>query len=176
MRYMRRTRPLNALLTCAVVGLASLAAAQEPFAFTPNHTHPAYKTMQAVCQLRIGKASGSGTLVGVRDDLALILTCRHVAQRVGAEAVVSWPLADNQQMTGVVTEIVPRQPDKETDKLGRFSTDLAIVICRRPKGVDPVRVTSFMPGEGPYIAMGWRAGLFRLAISPTADERPDAPR
>lgn len=165
---------LKTWLVVLLIGLvAAVCSAQQPHAFTPDHTHPAFKTMQAVCTLRVGGGSGSGTLVGVRDDLALILSCRHVCRQVGNEVVVSWPLADGQQSTGIVTEIIDRNPAEELDALGRFSTDLAIVVCRRPRGVEPVPIGQFAPGEGPYVAMGWRAQLFRVAISPTAAERPD---
>jgi hypothetical protein len=137
-------RWLVALLHVAV--LVSASHGQSPYA--------------AVCELRAPSHTGSGTLIGTNGDTALILSCRHVCERVGNQLTVRFPWAGNQQMPGRVEAIVAG---------GGFNTDLALLICKRPQNVQPVQVVSY-PNDfdwssGRWISAGWRSGQMRIATA-----------
>jgi hypothetical protein len=79
---------------------------------------------------------------------------------VGNKLTVRFPWAGNQQFVGRVVEVIP----------GRgFDTDLALLVCQRPKGVNPVEVRSyeneFAWSKGRWISAGWRSGQMRIATA-----------
>ena len=38
---------------------------------------------RAVCQIRMPECQGSGTLIAVHGNVGLVLSCRHVCERIG---------------------------------------------------------------------------------------------
>lgn len=133
----------------------------EPFVATIPQPVPAeFRHYKAICHIDTGWSEGSGTLVGTRDDgTALVLSCRHVNQKVGQVVTVTWPLAGGQQSAGVVYEVIPGSG---------FDTDLALVVCQRPAGVAPIGISAFDPEAGPFVGAGWRDGNLRVAVSDVA--------
>jgi S1-C subfamily serine protease len=103
----------------------------------------------SICQIRVGGGQGSGTLIAIKDGKALILTCRHVAQDVDAAAKLEWLGAGGQVTTGNVLAIVNGS---------EFNSDLALIVCDAPDGLQPVRVAKFDPTNGPWHGVGWRGG------------------
>lgn len=150
------------LAICFGVGVVARVQGAEPYAFpVPRGEAPAsYRPYRAVCHIDVGDAAGSGVLVGTRQDgTALVLSCRHVNQTVGQVVTVSWPLAGGQKSAGVVYEVI---------RGNGFDTDLALVVCQRPVGVDPIKVAAFDPAAGPFVGAGWRDGQLRIAVADVA--------
>jgi hypothetical protein len=116
---------------------------------------------EAVCRLNLSGWQGSGTLVAVNGDRALILSCRHVNPQVGAKVKVTWPA------TGEVTEGVAIAVVRAT---GDFQSDLAFVMSTRPQGIDPVEITKFDPSNGPWTCLGYKGEQFYVSIARTAKE------
>jgi len=108
---------------------------------------------------------GSGTLVGVAGDAALVLTCRHVTEREGYACELFW--RNGEKTNGWVASVPAPVQGNE------FSNDLALVICERPKGVKPVPVVKFNPDDGPFYSIGYRRGELLMAVSRTAKEPGD---
>jgi hypothetical protein len=149
------------------LGIGVVARGAEPFVATiPIPVPEEYRQYKAICHIDVGWGSGSGTLIGTREDgAALVLSCRHVNQKVGQVVTVTWPLAGGQQSAGVVYEVIPGNG---------FDTDLALVVCQRPVAVDPVKVTGFDPTAGPFVAAGWRDNRLRVAVADVAALRSQA--
>jgi len=82
----------------------------------------------SICEIRIGRSGGSGTLIAVSETQALVLTCQHVAERPGMTVRINWA-ATGEQSEGKVLAI------------GANRLDIAVVICPRPTGLLPVPVT-----------------------------------
>jgi hypothetical protein len=102
---------------------------------------------------------GSGTLIGLNGNRALVLTCRHVAEQVGNDVTCNWLWAGRQSTPGRVVAVVPG---------GGFDTDLALVVCGRPNGIAPMIVTSYAPAYGPWVSAGFRDGKLRYAFASSA--------
>lgn len=106
----------------------------------------------SICELHVQSHSGSGTLVAVHGDRALVLTARHVAVRLNEPVRVSWPWAGNQVRPGRVCAIVSGEG---------YDTDLALVHTYKPTGVPVIPVASFSASQGPWLAAGFRRGEMR---------------
>lgn len=145
-----------------VVTFVRMATA-EPWAYNPPQSNrQAYKPYQGVCHIKAGNVQGSGTLIATRGGTALVLSCRHVNEVEGARVTISWPLAGNQVTPGTVHKVI-RGED--------WGTDIAVIICRRPAGVAPIRVVKFNADHGPWVGAGWRSGQLRVAVSKQAEQR-----
>jgi S1-C subfamily serine protease len=115
-------RVFLAVLTAAMVlALAAASKADHPYS--------------AVCVVEIPSIGhyGSGTLIGVAGDQALVLSCAHVCTRVDAPVTLKWPVTGDVS-TGRVLARDAR-------------VDLAVIICRRPPNTRPVDMRSARPGE-----------------------------
>lgn len=109
--------------------------------------------MASICELRVQSHSGSGTLIAVKGNVALILTARHVALREGEPVRVSWPWGGGQASAGVVAAIVQGS---------HYDTDMAMVYAIKPKGIEPLKIASFDQREKPWVAAGFRQGVMRV--------------
>lgn len=157
---------LFCLAVCAAGLAAMIANGDQPFAYIPtpdNTSASGYKVATAVCKIQAKGWSGSGTLIATRGNTALILSCRHVCPEVGMSVNVLWPLS-GQSSSGIVVEVV----DGDT-----FNNDLALVLCRRPNGISPVRIRPYCGNCGPWFGLGWRGDLFRMAIADSAAKYQD---
>ena len=117
---------------------------------------------KATCRIRVGGGQGSGTLIAVSDDEALVLSCRHVGQSVNAIAQLEWPSAVDQKTTGRVLANVAGTT---------YNNDLSLFICDRPNGIEPVRMAKFDPNNGPWTAVGFKSDQCYEAIGDVASEK-----
>lgn len=113
-------------------------------------TQPPY---ESVCRVAVEKPGnklsvGSGTLVGVSGDTALVLTCRHVTELEGRACEMTWRTGEKTK--GRVVEV---QPERRGNAL---SNDLALIVCDRPAGISPVEVVKFRAEDGPFYSYGYR--------------------
>lgn len=131
------------------LSLTSPAAAAWPF--------------DSVCEIQVKDGDsawqGSGSLIATNGDKALVLTCRHVCPSEGMEVTVRWPIAGDQSGQGIVLAVVPGRT---------FETDLAAVICDRPKNVPALSLAKADLRHGPFVGAGWRAGSIRIIQSDSA--------
>lgn len=105
---------------------------------------------------------GSGTLVASNGDRGLILTCRHVAEQVGKQCVVTWE-ATGEKADGEVIDVV--------NATKGYESDLGLVVCRLPQGISPVEIAKFDPANGPFTCLGYRGGEFYVSISRHGTEK-----
>jgi S1-C subfamily serine protease len=136
---------MNKIFLSLLIALAFVtsAAAQTP--------------QQSICELHAPGWTGTGTLIGVSGDQGLILTARHVADRVGLRMTANWLWAPRPVSTPcVVIAILPGL---------RFDTDMAAIVTTLPKSlvIKPVAVVPFDAANGPWTAWGFRGGKMRLA-------------
>jgi hypothetical protein len=97
----------------------------------------------SVCAVVInGRIGGSGTLIAVNEDKAVILTCRHVAMRVGNKAECTF--LNGVTVSGRVHAIHP-------DRLA----DMALLVMDRPEGVEPVPMAVASEGTAPFVLTGY---------------------
>lgn len=87
-----------------------------------------------------GSSGGSGTLIGLAGDKALVLTVQHVAEEVGAPAVCNW--ANNPPCKGTVLAV-------------NASADIALLIVDAPVGIQPVPVATATETSGPFTMAGY---------------------
>ncbi len=87
-----------------------------------------------------GSSGGSGTLIGLAGDKALVLTVQHVAEEVGAPATVNW--INNPPCQGPVLAV-------------NADADIALLIVTAPKGIRPVPVSVASPSTGPFTMAGY---------------------
>lgn len=118
----------------------------------------------AVCEIRAEQGRftawmGSGTLIGVTDTKALVLTARHVADHVGQPISATWRWAGRGTTRGAVVAIV---------RGDTFNNDLALVVVGRPAGIEPCKVVEFEAAKGPFTAVGYRNGKMRVTTTATA--------
>lgn len=112
----------------------------------------------AVCEVATAESGGSGTLIGVNDDYALILTCRHVAGGEGNDVVLKW-WANGKEQTTFGRVMLVMDGDS-------YSNDQALIIGQIPKGIKPVPVGKFDPKKkGPLVCVGWRNGKLYETIA-----------
>ena len=126
---------------------------------------PWVSAYKSVCEIDVGAGTGSGTLIAVKGDRALVLTCRHVAENINAVGVATWKHADDLPYECKVVSIVQGQA---------FNNDLALVICERPPGVEHIPVSKFSSYAGPWTALGFRGGVMYETVATTAVENSDA--
>lgn len=111
---------------------------------------------RSLCMIRTSSGQGSGTLIAKgQDGRGVILTCRHVASKIGDDVLVSFLWAGGgETCSGAVVRVVK----------GRgFDTDLAIVLVDQvPAGIEPRRVVRLDKTKGPWIAAGFRGGVMRV--------------
>lgn len=94
----------------------------------------------SVCRVVVnGRVGGSGVLIGVSKDQALVLTVRHVALRPGLLAECDW--------SGI-------------EKMGRVlavsdRADIALLVVARPAGLRPVPIALPSRETGPVVFVGF---------------------
>lgn len=120
-----------------------------------------YDSYASVCQIHVNGGQGSGCLIGLNGDKALVLSCRHVAEHVGAAASFDWIGAGGQKTTGTVLAIVPGT---------EMNNDIALFVCEAPAGVRPLPVGVFDAEAGPWHCLGYRGGVFYESVALTARE------
>lgn len=102
--------------------------------------HPWSAACKVTVNLRANLANGgSGTLIGVTKNEALVLTVAHVAERVNQTATCQW---GDQKCHGYVLAVSP-------------TADLALILVQRPVGIAPVPVAHAEPENGPYYMAGF---------------------
>lgn len=121
----------------------------------------------AVCAIAMGDGTGgSGTLVGVSGDAALVLTCRHVASN-DDEAELTW--RSGFVSKGFVLEVLAPAG------LYPIRNDLALIVCDRPPGIDPVRMAKFDPQNAPFTSIGFRRKHLYISNAQSGHEVDKAP-
>ena len=101
----------------------------------------------SVCEVAVPNGrqmnAGSATLIAVTEDKALLLTCQHVVLSVGKTVHVNWA-ATGETSRGKVVAI------------GKNGLDIALIVCPRPEGLEPVPVASFDPRKDePILNIGY---------------------
>jgi S1-C subfamily serine protease len=125
--------------------LATYASAAEPVANLEPY--------RAVCAVRVPGSRGSGSLIHV-DHLSgrgLVLSCQHVCEDAGMQAVVTFPWANGFATTGRVI--------KTLGGPGGSPGDVALIqIDTCPPGIKPVVLNVFDPADGYWVGAGfWRS-------------------
>ncbi len=113
--------------------------------------------------------SGSGTLIATGNGRGLILSCRHVADKVGTKVKLNW-VSVGQETVGVVIEVVPRTGTRRRSSWGN---DLALIEANIPIGLTPVSVVKFDPDNGPWTCRGFRSGTAYTAVTSKAKLKGD---
>lgn len=130
-------------LACSValtVAWATPTNAPTPTASTSKFAQPWAAACKVTVNLRANLANGgSGTLIGVTQNEALVLTVAHVAERVNMTATCEW---GDQKCHGYVLAVSP-------------TADLALILVQRPVGIAPVPVAHATPENGPYCMAGF---------------------
>lgn len=129
-----------------------------------------WKPFQSMVQLKMPKWSGSGTLIAVKGGRGLILSCRHVAYKVGNPVELQW-VTVGQQTEGEVVEVVPRTGRRGTDK---WQNDLALIEADVPAGLKPIPVAKFDANNGPWTCIGFRGKAAYIAVTSEAKKVDDA--
>lgn len=93
----------------------------------------------SACQVRVGSSGGTGTLIGLKDGKALVLTVKHVAERKGQRAVCNW---GSQKMSGQVVAV-------------HRKADIALLVVDAPEGIKPVAVAKAVPENAPFVMAGF---------------------
>jgi S1-C subfamily serine protease len=114
---------------------------------------------RSVCQVRVGDGQGSGTLIAVDGERALVLTCEHVARKEGNSATLTW--CSGEVTEGEVLYVVPGDT---------YQDDLAVILCESPAGIDPLPIAAFHPSDGPFTTVGYRFGEFYESVAETGTE------
>lgn len=160
-----------ALLLSVFIGAAVVGGEPEPMAPPSYLDDPSQfdqatlRVIGSVCEVAVSNGAityrGSGTLVGfTKEGQAIVLSCRHVCEQVGNHVTLKWPQYGETSYGTVVHVEAGRTPE--------WSSDLALIVCDRPKGVDPVKVADFCPKCGPWVAIGWRNNQIRVAFAERA--------
>jgi hypothetical protein len=87
-----------------------------------------------------GPTGGSGTLIGLSGDYALVLTVQHVAEEVGAVAVCNW--VGNPPLQGTVLAV-------------NAEADIALLMVKAPVGIKPVPVATATKESAPFTMAGY---------------------
>lgn len=130
---------------CAAL-LASRGYGQEPTNLKPY---------DSLVELRSDGGQGTGTLVYIKPgtDIGVVLTARHVAKKPYQELQATWLWAQKGRTKAVTYSVA---------KGSKFDTDMALVACRVPDGIEPTKVVPFDPANGPWIAAGYRDKMLRV--------------
>ena len=127
-----------------------------------------WESFRSIAQLKMPKWSGSGTLIAVDGNRGLVLSCRHVAQKVGNKVELRW-YATSQETDGIVVEVVSKTGRGRRNS--SWQNDLALVEADIPAGLKPVPVAKFDPDNGPWTCQGFRNGTGYTAITNKAEEK-----
>lgn len=94
-------------------------------------------------------SGGSGVYIGNVDNSAVILTCKHVAEKSGDSCIVQF---GGTQYEGIVASV-------------HKTVDCAIILTSIPKGVAPVAFSKLVPTKNtePYVLAGF-PGLDRSRL------------
>lgn len=135
---------IRALLAACTLVAATLTLAPTPTAQQQTAASKFSAPWDAACKvtvnLRAGLANGgSGTLIGVTQNEALVLTVQHVAERVGQTATCQF---GDVKVHGYVLATHP-------------TADLALILVQRPPGIQPVPVAHATSANGPYYMAGY---------------------
>lgn len=117
---------------------------------------------RAVAKITLPKWTGSGTLIGIKDDKGIVLSCRHVNPRLGMVVKLEWLAAENQVTSGKVIDVVHRFHRRG---MSQFQTDLALVETELPRDVTPMYVARFDPDNGPWTSIGCRRDRMYQSIA-----------
>lgn len=101
--------------------------------------YPFTSAARVTVQMRRFSNGGSGTLIASDGKQALVLTVKHVAERVGQPAKCQW---GNEVCSGKVLAVHP-------------TADLALLIVTAPKTVKPVAVALPVDGNDPFYLCGY---------------------
>lgn len=118
---------------------------------------PNLEPYRAVTQVIIpGMGQGSSALIGDRPELelGLMLLCRHVGQQPGQKLDFQWLWAGGETTHGQTIAIIQGSG---------FDSDLALAVCKVPRGVKPLRVVPFEQSQGDWQAVGFRDDVLRIA-------------
>lgn len=126
----------------------------------------AYNPDFSICEIRVDNRGGSGTLIGVTNEWALVLTARHVAGNAGAKASITWP-STGERMDGEVIKVVSGNDT---------ASDMALIICKRPDKLQPIPIAKFDPRAGPWRSVGYRDHHFYESFADEAHEENGAIR
>lgn len=124
-------RPLSLLTFIFALCIANIVTAAAPY--------------DAVCLVRMtasdNQSGGSGVYVGILDGSAVILTCKHVAEKNGDGAIVTF---GKSQYEGIVAAVHP-------------VLDCAVIVCTIPKGVEPASLARELPSPDlePFVLCGY---------------------
>lgn len=128
---------------------------------TASHSCAAWPSqLYAVVEIGCPGWTGSGTVVATTESKCLVLSCRHVSDHVGMAVTVKFAYLET-AIPGKVVYVL-RGSD--------YTTDLALIVCPRPRQAVPVKVAKFDPHNGPWFSVGWRDGKLRLATATEAHE------
>lgn len=148
----------------ALFFLAGCGTTPTPIEFPPTPVvetvrPDAYAPYRATCEINNGSIQGSGTLIAVSGDWALVLSCRHVCIEPRRKITAIWHAAGGQETAGQVVRVMSGDT---------FDNDLALCVVGRPEGISPVQVVPFCPSCGPWRGVGYRDDALRLSQSDTA--------
>lgn len=100
---------------------------------------------------------GSGTLIAkqkVGNEYAgIILSARHVALQEGSVVTINWLSDGGIKTMGRTWKLIHGDG---------YATDMSLICCEVPAGVQPVKVVKFNPANGPFLSAGYRDGLLRV--------------
>lgn len=147
-RWLRSILCLGLLFSC---GLA--AQAKYPY--------------NSVCIVDHGSWTGTGTIIAVQGNYAYILSARHVGRREGDFVKLTWPWGVKQTREGRVLEIV--------DGKG-WGSDLCIIKCWKPLGLQPVEYQSYNAVESEwFVTIGYRGGNLFVSKAQKCVQSKDYP-
>lgn len=125
-------RPLSLLTFVFALCIANIVTAAAPY--------------DAVCVVSVRHSKkeasgGSGVYVGNLDNSAVVLTCKHVAERVGDRAILTFGKI---QYEGTVAAVHP-------------VLDAAFIVCSIPAGVEPAPFARELPSPDlePFVLCGY---------------------
>lgn len=138
--------------------IAALVTSSLVYTSTPEAPkqvgYPFTSAARVNVQMRFFANGGTGTLIAKNETQAIVLTVKHVAERVGLPAKCTW---GNETCNGRVLAVHPH-------------ADLALLIVNAPKTVEPVPVALPADGNDPFYLCGypgydrqtlrWQAGNF----------------
>lgn len=113
----------------------------------------------AVPKINLSEWQGSATYVARSGNTALLLCCRHVAEKPGNIVKVTWP-ATGEVHEGKVIEVRHDTND--------YQSDLSFIVTDAPEGIEPVDIGKFDPDDAPFTCYGYRGDQFYMSVSRSA--------